>query len=60
MSSARQRAGDSKGAVVAYETALRIEPDNLAGLVNCGTALRENGRLDEAHTKFQRAHKVSR
>ncbi|KAJ1488714.1 hypothetical protein T484DRAFT_1887051, partial [Baffinella frigidus] len=58
LGSARQRAGDSKGAVVAYETALRIEPDNLAGLVNCGTALRENGRLDEAHTKFQRAHKA--
>jgi tetratricopeptide (TPR) repeat protein len=49
------KSGRLDEAIVAYETALRIEPDRLGTLVQLGTTLAARGRFGEAATAWRRA-----
>jgi len=45
----------SEDAISAYEQALRIEPQKVEALINCGTLYYEQGNLEKASEYFQRA-----
>jgi tetratricopeptide (TPR) repeat protein len=45
----------SEDATNAYEQALRIEPERIEALINCGTLYYEQGNLEKASGYFQRA-----
>jgi tetratricopeptide (TPR) repeat protein len=49
------QAGDYLGAIAAYESALKLQPDNAGAHSNLGAALVRLGRYDEAITHYQRA-----
>ena len=49
------RAGQRAEAIRLYNEALRLEPDCVYVLVQCGMALQENGSLDQAVRRYDRA-----
>jgi Tfp pilus assembly protein PilF len=55
---ALQLQGKREEAVLHYQRALEINPNDLGALVNFGSALLDAGRTEEAATQFQRALKI--
>jgi tetratricopeptide (TPR) repeat protein len=49
------QAGDTLGAIAAYEAALKLEPENAGAHSNLGAALVRLGRYDQAITHYRKA-----
>jgi tetratricopeptide (TPR) repeat protein len=55
---ARQRAGDSAGAIAALREAVKLDPARFEAQLNLGVRLRESGALAEARDHLHAAHRL--
>ncbi|KPJ58960.1 MAG: hypothetical protein AMJ46_13090 [Latescibacteria bacterium DG_63] len=59
LANALHDAGKKQEALVHYDKAVSIEPDNIEALVNRGAVLNELGRIEDAMASFQQALSVN-